>query len=181
MLNWELYKTDHSGLGTLCEVYLNQKESLIKRIFKQGAITVNGSKTRFSEDEIQKFFTNEIFWLRKLEGHWLPKLIDIDEDSRTIIQEFTDESLLEYKPYLKHKIPDVVEQIVEMYKFFKSKNVFKRNGSLSNLTLRNEQVVAFDFKWATERPNGIDREIYSYDHYLIKVDENLPQLLKDLI
>jgi hypothetical protein len=78
-------------------------------------------------------------------------------------------------------VPDIVEQVIEMYKFFKEKNVYKRNGSLSNLTLRDGQLVAFDFKWARLRPNGVEMELRSYDEWLSKIDSSLPNKLRELL
>ena len=68
--------------------------------------------------------------------------------------------------------------MVEMYAFFKDNNVFKRNGSLSNLTYNNNQVIAFDFKWAKERPEGLEMEKHSYHNWLKKSAPKLPELLE---
>ena len=78
-------------------------------------------------------------------------------------------------------VPNITEQIIEMYTFFKEKNVFKRNGSLSNLTVNEGQLIAFDFKWTRQRPKGIEMELHSYDQWLIKINERLPTTLRDLI
>ncbi len=178
---WELYQTKHPGLGTVCEVYLSVDGRYIKRIFKKDAITVSGKKTRFSDKTIQLFFENEVYWLKKLDGEFLPELFEIDAKERSIVQGRTDTSLLDYKPILLKKIPDVEEQIIEMYRFFRKEKVFKRNGSLSNLTLKNNKVLAFDFKWAMRRPFGIGKELFSYDHYLYKINRKLPHRLKELL
>ena len=84
---------------------------------------------------------------------------------------------------LHTRIPDLADQIVEMHEFFKEHNVFKRNNSLSNLSYNNEwnQVIAFDFKWAKERPEGMEMELHSYKHWLNKIDKDLPDRLKALI
>jgi hypothetical protein len=68
-----------------------------------------------------------------------------------------------------------------MYTFFKENNVFKRNGSLSNLTVHNNQLIAFDFKWAKVRPEGIDLEKRSYNEWLSKIDKSLPTILQEMI
>ena len=78
-------------------------------------------------------------------------------------------------------IPDIKEQVIEMYAFFKENNVFKRNGSLSNLTVHNGQLMAFDFKWARVRPEGIDLERRSYDEWLCKIDKSLSKILLEMI
>ena len=178
---YELYKTPHYGLGTTVEVHIDKDNGLIRRHYKEGATTCSGSKTQKSKGEIQDSFMYETYWLEKLESKWIPKTIDIDYSNRIIIQEYTHSDLLYIKPKLKEVVPDIVDQIVEMYKFFKQKNVYKRNGSLSNLTLRNNQLVAFDFKWARQRPKGQEMEIKSYDEWLVKIDDSLPEKLRELL
>lgn len=178
---FELYKSPHYGLGTIIEVHIDQKNKLIKRLYKESAITVSGLPTNKTEAEIHNAFDQEVFWLSNLESKWIPKTIDIDYKNKIIIQEYTYTDLLYIKPKLKEVVPDIVDQIVEMYKFFKQKNVYKRNGSLSNLTLRNNQLVAFDFKWARQRPKGQEMEIKSYDEWLVKIDDSLPAKLRELL
>ena len=157
-------------MGTLCEVYIDHDQ--IKRIFKADAITVANSKTRFSHGQVKAFFDNEIYWLKKLDSDWIPKTLEIGKNF--IIQEYTGPMLLDSISNL----PDVYDQVVEMYKFFKKKNVYKRNGSLSNLTMKGDQLVAFDFKWSSSRPNGYDMELKSYREWLSKID---PRLTNELI
>ncbi len=180
-MNWEPYRTIHAGLGTLCEVYLDKTENLIKRCFHPNAKTVSGAITRFSPSEIQAFFENEVYWLKKLNGEWLPELVEISTAENFIIQKYYGGSLLDIKYRLHKDIPDVKEQVLEMYKFFKVEGVFKRNGSLSNMSHKNGKIIAFDFKWATQRPDGLEKEIYSYDEYLVKIDPALPQALRGFL
>ena len=178
---FELYKSPHYGLGTTVEVHIDKENRLIRRHYKEDAITCNGYKTQKTKKEIQDSFMYETHWLEKLESKWIPKTIDIDYSNRIIIQEYTHPDLLYIKPKLKEVVPDIVEQVVEMYKFFKEKNVYKRNGSLSNLTLRGNQLVAFDFKWARQRPKGHEMEIKSYDEWLSKIDFRLPGELRKYV
>ena len=178
---FKLYKSPHYGLGTTIEVHIDQKNKLIKRLYKESAITVSGLPTTKTEPEIHNAFNQEVFWLSSLESKWIPKTIDIDYKNKIIIQEYTYTDLLYIKPRLKEVVPDIVDQVIEMYKFFKEKNVYKRNGSLSNLTLNGNQLVAFDFKWARERPTGLEMELKSYDMWLSKIDNTLPEKLRDLL
>ena len=46
---------------------------------------------------------------------------------------------------------------------------------------KNTTIIAFDFKWARQRPKGIEMELHSYDQWLIKINERLPTTLRDLI
>jgi len=178
---FELYKSPHYGLGTTVEVYIDKHNNLVKRHFKENAVTCSGNITTKSKYDIQNAFMHEIYWLEELESDWVPKTVDINYKTRTIIQEYTHPDLLCIKTQLNKVVPNIVEQVVEMYKFFKQKNVYKRNGSLSNMTLRNGQLVAFDFKWARRRPEGIEMELRSYDEWLVKIDQSLPQKLRKLL
>jgi len=178
---FELYKSPHYGLGTTVEVHIDKENRLIRRHYKEGAITCSGAQTQKLKREIQDSFMYETYWLEKLESKWIPKTIDIDYRTRTIVQEYTHPDLLYIKSELKEVVPDIVEQIIEMYKFFKSHNMYKRNGSLSNLTLNNGQLVAFDFKWARQRPKGLEMEVKSYDQWLSKIDSSLTHTLKDML
>ena len=178
---FELYKSPHYGLGTCVEVYIDKENQIIKRQYKDDAITVNGTITKKSSEEVKAFFMNEVYWLEKLQGPWLPMTLDVNMATRTIIQDYTYTDLLSVKKDLHHIVPDIEEQIIEMYKCFKEKNVYKRNGSLSNLSLCGKRVIAFDFKWATKRPNGLEMELRSYDEWLSKISPDLPSKLRELL
>jgi hypothetical protein len=178
LANFELYKTPHYGLGTCVEVSIDTKNNIIRRQYKTDAITVNGTQTSKTAEEVEQFFLNEVYWLEKLQSKWLPITLDVNMQTRTIFQEYTHPDLLNIKQNLPSNIS---EQVVEMYKFFKENNVYKRNGSLSNLTLKDNQLVAFDFKWAKHRPDGIEMEIKSYEEWLSKINPSLTQKLKDLL
>lgn len=172
---YKLFKSTHQGLGTSVEVHIDEQEGLIKRYYKSDAITVNGAVTKKTHAEITESFEYEKYWLCKLESEWIPKTVEIGKDY--IIQEYTGPALIDSMPNL----PDIKEQIIEMYKFFKFHGVYKRNGSVSNLVMNNNQLVAFDFKWARHRPIGIDMELRSYDEWLIKIDVDLPMQLRELL
>jgi hypothetical protein len=178
---WSRYFSPHSELGTLCQVFINEDEGLIKRVFDPSGQTVSGRPSRFTKSEAIEFFDNEVYWLKKLESEWLPRLVSDNKDELSTVQEFYSHSLLDIKPRLMQEIPDIVEQIIEMHKFFKTMGVFKRNGSLSNLSQRNGHIIAFDFKWATHRPKGLEKELFSYENYFVKVCPTLPKRLKALI
>ena len=147
----------------------------IKRVFKPGAITCAGKPTRFTEQEITDFFNYEVYWIKKLESEWIPRTLEIGPNY--IVQEYTGPALIDSMPHL----PDVYDQVIEMYKFFKKHNVYKRNGSVSNLTMHGDQLVAFDFKWARERPEGLEMELKSYDIWLNKIDKRLTEELRKYV
>ena len=176
-----LYKSPFSELGNCVEVYIDKEAGIIKRQYKYDAITVNGAITKRTPDEIDKFFNTEIYWITKLKSDWIPKTIEIDILNKTILQEYTRECLLVDLTNIHQVVPDIEEQLIEMYKFFKKHNVFKCNGSLSNMTLRKSQLVAFDFKWANYRPNNIEMELKSYDVWLSKINKSIASKLKELL
>jgi len=169
------YISEHEGVGTLVNVAIDNQNSIIKRTFRQNK--------KYNDIDAKKFFENEVKWLETLESRWIPETVYIDYNEQSITQKYYAPCLLDFhldKKYLEF-IPDIVEQVVEMYEFFKLKKMFKRNGSLSNMTHNNGQLVAFDFKWATVRPKGISMELYSYNTWLSKIDPSLPKRLKEII
>lgn len=178
---FKLFTSNFKELGTCVEVHIDEENNLIKRQYKYDAITSNGLITTKTPSEIDHFFENEVFWLKKLESSWIPKTYEIDLSTKTIIQEYTHPCLLNNLHNLHEYIPDIEEQVLEMYKFFKKQNVFKGNGSLSNMTIKNGQVQAFDFKWAEERPNNLQMELKSYDVWLKKISPRLSVKLKELL
>ena len=181
-MSWKQLQSQHDGLGTLVNVLVNEQEGLISRTFQAGYQTVSGKKHEYTQEQVNEFYQNELYWLDRLKGKWLPELIANNDQSQTIMQRYYGPCLFDYLHTDLHtRIPDLKEQIVEMYAFFKDKNVFKRNGSLSNMTYHNGQVIAFDFKWAKERPEGIEMEKHSYHNWLNKIDPKLPELLELMI
>jgi hypothetical protein len=178
---FKLFTSNFKELGTCVEVHLDEDSGLIKRQYKYDAITCNGSITTKTPEEINHFFENEVYWLKKLESTWIPKTYEINYSTKTIIQEYTHPCLLNHLSNLHEYIPDIEEQVLEMYKFFKKHDVFKGNGSLSNMTLKGSQVQAFDFKWAAHRPDNLTMELKSYDVWLKKISPSLTDELKKLL
>jgi len=144
----------------------------ITKTFKSGEKITDGVKWYCSPARAQHFYENDLYWLKKLQSKWVSELIDYNDKKQTITLKYYGPSLLEITPDKNWKY-----QIIDMYKFFKKNNVYKRNGSLSNLTEDNGQIKAFDFKWATQRPNGKELEIRSYKEWLSKIDINLAEIL----
>ena len=179
---WKQLTSQHDGLGTIVNVLVDEEQGLISRTFQAGYQTVSGKKHEYTQEQVNEFYQNELYWLDKLNGKWLPEFIANNDETQTIIQRYYGPCLLDYLHTDLHtRIPDLKEQMVEMYAFFKDNNVFKRNGSLSNLTYNQGQVIAFDFKWAKERPDGIEMEKHSYTNWLNKIDPELPNILELMI
>lgn len=182
--------------GTCCEVRVNLQDGLIKRKFSIDSVTVNGKLSTQHRDlnptRIRNFFLNEIKHLEYLKDtDWIPKTIDYNLDEQWIIQEFYGPDLLSYN--WKENTDFLKEQTIEMYKFFKEKDMIKCNGSLSNMTLntRRKQLVAIDFKWADslvwkenstkENKISLMLELRSYWKWLSKIDKELPTILLEIL
>ena len=178
---FEKYSSPHHGVGTIVDVSIDNHNGLIKRKFQAGSVTVGGKVHEYNSNQVKGFFNNEVFWLNRLKSNWIPETVEIGNDF--IVQKYYGPCLLDFKPnkeYLKY-VPDIVDQVIEMYRFFKLCNVYKRNGSLSNLTHNKGQLISFDFKWARPRPGGLTMETHSYKEWLSKIDPELTEKLMEMI
>ena len=180
-MTWNILHDPVKQTGTIAEVYLSDDNTLIKKIYREDGITVSGKTTTYTIGQIKDAFENELYWLKELESKWVPELVDSGDNWLT--QKYYGPDLLEnyMSKTLWEDVPSISNQVIDMYKFFKEKNVFKRNGSLSNLTVHNGQLVAFDFKWARKRPTGIEMELKSYNEWLVKIDPDLTKTLTNMI
>ena len=132
----------------------------------------------YEEEDNFALLKNEVFWLNCLKSKWVPELLEVGNNY--VITSYYGPDLTKVHPLSRPK--DLASQILEMYKFFKDKNVFKLNGALRNMTLNKGQLVAFDFKWARFRTNKYKNyEIFSYEKWLSKIDIELVEKLKLLI
>lgn len=132
----------------------------------------------YEEEDNFALLKNEVFWLNCLKSKWVPELLEVGNNY--VITSFYGPDLT--KVHYLSRPKDLASQTLEMYKFFKDKNVFKLNGALRNMTLNNGQLVAFDFKWARFRTNKYKNyEIFSYEKWLSKIDIELVEKLKLLI
>ena len=126
------------------------------------------------------FLKNEVFWLNYLKSKWVPELIEVGDNY--VITRYYGPDLNTQRNNKVKLAEDLSDQTLEMYKFFKEKNVFKLNGALSNLTMNGNQLVAFDWKWARFRTDKyIDYEVISYEKWLSKIDSELVEKLKCMI
>ena len=126
------------------------------------------------------FLKNEVFWLNYLKSKWVPELYEVGDNY--IITRYYGLDLNTLRNNKFKLADDLADQTLEMYKFFKEKNVFKLNGALSNLTMNGNQLVAFDWKWARFRTDKyIDYEVISYEKWLSKIDSELVEKLKCMI
>ena len=128
----------------------------------------------YKDEDNQSFLKNEVFWLNYLKGKWVPELLEVGNNY--VITRYYGGDLIQQK----YK-PDS-QQVIDMFKFFKEKNVFKLNNALSNMTMNGNQLVAFDWKWARFRTDKYkDFEVMSYNKWISKIDSDLVEELKCMI
>ncbi len=173
----------HGQDGTVAEVHINESRTLIRKRYSVDGLTVSGKKSKYSESIIHECFANEVYWTERLQSKWVPIVADVNEDKHEIVQEYNGPDLLtNYQAgTLLNDVPDIVDQVIEMFKFFKEQNVYKINNALSNMAIKNKQLIAFDFKWAKERPTWKDKELFSYTEWVSKIDKKLPEILEKLV
>ena len=122
------------------------------------------------------FLKKEVSMLNYMKSKFVPELLEVNEKEYYIVTRYYGPDLL------KSKVMPSVEQVVEMFEFFKEKNVYKINSSLSNLTMNGNQLVAFDWKWARFREDKYKEfELISYDRWMSKIDTELGEKLKCMI
>ena len=141
-------------------------------------IEINGDTIKktfnYKDEDNQSFLKNEVFWLNYLKGKWVPELLEVGNNY--VVTRYYGRDLIEQK-----YMPDR-QQVIDMFKFFKEKNVFKLNNALSNMTMNGNQLVAFDWKWARFRTDKYkDFEVMSYNKWISKIDSDLVEELKCMI
>ena len=128
----------------------------------------------YKGEDNQSFLKNEVFWLNYLKSKWVPELLEVGNNY--VITKYYGSDLIE-----QNYTPDR-QQVIDMFKFFKEKNVFKLNNALSNMTMNGNQLVAFDWKWARFRTDKYkDFEVMSYNKWISKIDSDLIEELKCMI
>lgn len=170
--------SDFSFRYSLVHVEVDHDAGLIRRTYDGSLPTVSNhiNPMNRTKEEIRDFFLNEVKWLETFrDSKFAPELVSYDLEKQQVVQKFYGDSCL-----ISKRKP-TIDQVLEMYQFFKDHNVNKINGSLSNMTFNGDQLIAFDFKYCTVRPGELERELYSYNKYLIKIDEQLPKLLTELL
>jgi len=177
---WEPYRHPDPNIGRVASVYLNDDKTLIKRHFVLNGITVNGKATEKSEEYIEKKWLTESYWLTRLQlMPWVPSLVSINYKERSIIQEYYGPDLLisGYKD-----IPDIEDQIVEIYQYFKEINVYKLNSALSNMTKKDGKVIMFDFKYMKERTEELKpHALFEIQEWLSKISPTMVPKLEALL
>ncbi len=142
------------------------------------SIAIQGNKITkifdyIGEDNIS-FLKNEVFWLNYLKSKWVPEILDVGNNY--ITTKYYGPDLIEQK-YMPNK-----QQVLDMFSYFREKNVYKLNNALSNMTMNGNQLIAFDWKWARFRTDKYkDFEVFSYEKWISKIDSELVEELKCMI
>lgn len=182
-MTWELYtpyKNSSFDIGRISSVYLNEDKTLIKRCFGLHGITANGKISTLDKDYVDQKWLTETTHLNKFQYmDWVPELLEINYVHRYTIQRY-------YGPDLIiagfEDIPDIEDQIVSIYEYFKSLNVYKLNGALANMTKNNGRVIMFDFKYMRPRtPEMKPHAEYEIDEWLSKISPTIVPRLKELL
>jgi len=177
----DLSKTPGNELGRVCNVSISSDKKFIKRQYSNTLPCVNGlvNPYNYSIQDIRKFFENDIYWTNLLDEDFVVKPVHVNHDTMEIIYNYYGQDLY-HDEELFNSIKDFKEQIISMYTYFKKENIFKGNGSRSNMLFINGKVKAFDFKWTSLRPKGIKLELMSYENWLKAADSSLENDLKVL-
>lgn len=179
---WEPYipYPNHENLGVIASVYLNEGKNMIKRSYQINGITSSGKPSEKSLERIEIKWLAETEHLLRFENKpWVPELIDINYNERYIIQKYYGPDLL-IQGY--DDIPDIEDQIVEIYQYFKEINVYKLNGSMANMTKKDGKVIMFDFKYMKPRLERLKvYAIREIDEWLSKITPTISPRLKALI
>jgi hypothetical protein len=185
---YELYQSKNSR-GSIAEVWIDVDAKLCKKYYKVDGITCQGRRPVFNDiDAIYEKFENEIYWSKRLRSPYVLELYEHGELTDTegfyLIQEYHGPDLMYYnhEKTLHTEFPDMNEQLIEMFKFFKEKNVHKINNSLTNIVGMNGKIKAFDFKYAVERsPITTHLELNGIQKWLAVMDRKLPLLLQEYV
>ena len=95
IMSWKQLHSQHDGLGTIVNVLVDEEQGLISRTFQAGYQTVSGKKHEYTQEQVNKFYQNELYWLDKLNGKWLPEFIANNNETQTIIQRYYGPCLLD--------------------------------------------------------------------------------------
>ena len=196
---YQLYLNNESSRGSLAEVWIDKEAKLVKKLYKPTGTTIRNKPPLFQDmEEIEGMFGREVQWLTALESDKVVKIYEhgtlTDEEGFYCIQEYGGPTLLEYysNGILHTHFPNIKEQIIDLFQFFKEHNVYKYNHAMANMTGTDDGTIkAFDFKY-TEIREPLARcpstgklkrenECHSIDTWIVKIDSTLPDILKKLV
>ena len=181
-----LFRHFYKEIGSFIQVEIDPTHKLVFRSFIETPTIVNGNKLKLEKSMIKSLFKNELYWLTLLEGRsYIPKLYNVDEKKQLIVQEYLGEDLLIQINENKVKwTSDFSKQLVDIFNDLYGLGILKRNTSLSNMGLRKNKLIFFDFKWScyaqlnqpSVNPNSegatcYDDELYAINKFISKISE----------
>ena len=184
---FEKYVPEIGSRGSLGEIWIDTEAKLVKKLFKPNAISIKNRPAFHRKiEDITNLYNNEIFWTTKLKSQYLVETYEHgelkDEEGYYILQEYAGPDLLYNE--LKNSTELIVDQLDEMFSFFKEKEVYKINNAKCNLTMtRDGQLKCFDFKYAVPRNSKKTMlELLSVKRWLSNIDESvMPRLSKHIL
>lgn len=172
--------TAFSSRGSLGEVWIDKEAKLVKKIFKPNAISIKNRPTFHRKiEDITNLYNNEIFWTTKLKSKFLVETYEhgplTNEEGFYLIQEYAGPDLLHYELKTINAFPNIVEQLDEMFMFFKENEVYKINNAKCNLSMSDDgQLKCFDFKYAVPRDSKkTTLELLSVKRWLYNIDDSV--------
>ena len=187
---FELYQTKTGARGSLAEVWIDQRAGLVMKLYKPNGTTITGGPPHYRDmDTIRRMFENEISWSTRLRSKHVLEIYEHGElkdgPGFYLLQEYVGPDLLHYyrkDTRLLEAIPDASDQMIELFKFFRHHGVYKINNAMSNMTISDGQIKAYDFKYAVSRtPETRDKEIHSINTWISKIDPTLTEVLLEYV
>ena len=179
-MKWDRFVHPDPNIGRVAAVYLSEDRRFIKKYYSPENITVSGKQTDQSPEYINQKWEAEVAAQIQLHSQpWVPKLIEINVDEKSVTQEYYGPDLL-IQGF--DDIPDIEDQVVSIYKYLKEIDVYKLNGALSNMTKKDGKVIMFDFKYMRRRSEELrPHAINEIDQWLSKISPTISQRLKELV
>lgn len=185
----ELYQTMTGSRGSLAEVWIDRTARYVKKLYKPNGITIKGKPPLHpGMDEITRLYENELYWSEVLRGDMVLGIYEHgtlpDSPGYYIIQEYVGPDLLHHfnGKCLDSSIWEPAKQIIDMFTFFRQKDVYKLNNAMCNLVSDGGRIRAFDFKYAVRRsPETRPYEMESITKWISKIDSSLVDSLSELI
>ena len=185
---FEKYTPSIGSRGSLGEIWIDREAKLVKKLFKPTAISIKNRPVFHRRiEDITEMFNNEIYWTNKLKSKYLVETYEHgelkDEEGYYLLQEYAGPDLLFYDFHLIKIFPNIVEQLDDMFSFFKQHEVYKLNNAKCNLTMTADgQLKCFDFKYAVPRePKKTMLEMLSVKRWLSNIDESVVPRLSNHI
>lgn len=183
---YELYQTKRGSRGSAAEVWIDKEKRLVKKYYKPNGITITGGVPLHNTiEKLKQLYEAEVFWTScypdfTLEIYEHGSLTT--EQGFYTLQEYGGDDLIHQigETIKRRDIPNFSEQILEMFKQFKEKNMYKLNNALCNMVYdsKSKKVKAIDFKYSKVREERLrELEIYSVTEWISKIDSNLPRLI----